>query len=191
MPVISQSYHIEIPDALAAAVGRLMLAWGAIDFLLEALSFKLFYAEDENLGEPVPGESRFSERLRIFRRRLISAQASPEEISIFDRLCDKLRKAEGMRNDLAHGASALRDGNLQTWRWERTARDPAPRKATRGTYSIKSLNAAALLNEVHEELRQRVDELFIRRATMRAASHRENSTFPATSAQPGSSNSSN
>lgn len=98
-------------DGLALLVGRVILAWGALDQQLHYSLNSLSRA----LGEPWErNEGRFSERKRLFRRKLVKLNLSDDAIRNLDRfLCGYLDVVESERGVIAHGMISARENGAR------------------------------------------------------------------------------
>lgn len=98
-------------DDLALLVGRVILAWGALDQQLHYSLNTLSLA----LGEPWErGEGRFSERKKLFRRKLVKLNSGDDAIRNLDRfLCGYLDVVESERGIIAHGMVSARENGAR------------------------------------------------------------------------------
>lgn len=111
-----------MPDGLYHAAGRMLIAFGKLDVMIESqiwlhhLSVFVATAPDpENVtseqfdASPLPGEGRFSYRLKRLRQIHVEITGNDlEHMSALDKWLAKVRLYEPLRSILAHGMLALR-----------------------------------------------------------------------------------
>jgi hypothetical protein len=116
-----------MPDRLYHAAGRMLLAFAAIDTLIEAqtwlhqISVIVSSAadpdnvtSDEFDAAPMTGEARFSYRLKALRKIHANAAGDPNHMSALDAWLGKIRAYELLRGCLAHGMLSPKMSTAET-----------------------------------------------------------------------------
>lgn len=113
-------------DAIALVSGRLLLAWGELDFRIEALLLWTWgeVANRQDLEgvkpDAFPAEGRSGHRLKKLRR-YFSVICAGEKVALsqIDRLITKQRELEKLRSAIAHGITLgeERDGEFSIGAW--------------------------------------------------------------------------
>jgi hypothetical protein len=149
--------HLTVQDAMALSVGRVIFAWGNLDFRIESLVLDLWSASlkpnilrGDTVNEAPPSEGRSSHRLKLLRRYfLIVCEGDSAAISEFGKLQSRLINIEKIRSTLAHGLSVFGvDENgpfVSSWIFADTGKGKEPSRTDKlERFSLSELNDAAM-----------------------------------------------
>lgn len=170
---MSDDFHtLPRSDGAALVIGRVILAWGSLDQLIETLLFEM-WAIAERPGsrtsgvDPAPPQvNTAAGRWKELRRKTDQVVRSDKAaMAAFDRLCWRWKQLEPVRADLAHGTCLLSgDGHgvqVTSFRWEMVERGSA-RELVERTYTLHALNKTAdAIRELQADLAQFIQNVRI------------------------------
>jgi len=130
-------------DTIALIIGRVILAWAALDTQLH------FTLEDLNrrTTEEFKFESRFKHRIQLLRKLLVKAGGNKPTMSRFDNFAGRVEVFADKRGKLAHGiVDWSQSGNLQSFDFA-TARTGSP-ELKPDWFSLTPEDAKSLPSEI-------------------------------------------
>lgn len=155
---------LAMEDLAALLSGRILMAWGELDFRIETLlQFAWGHVANRQEAEgreidPMPVEGRSTHRLKLLRR-YFRAICNEDEgaMTQFDRISGEQRRLESIRSSIAHGLTMgyEKDGDyvVSPWTYTEVAGDQRTRDALISEFTFAEMQAATNdINAVRENL---------------------------------------